>query len=115
MAPLADQKRTPMNSYDPIKKRVESIAQVTSRHMFGYLCFSINKKFFVGFSSKNNQQVIVKLPKDQQEAAIKTKAVKPFHHGARAGWIEIDSKLTTTAGAIKWIRKGYENAIKLSA
>lgn len=103
-----------MDSYDPIKKKVESMVQVTSRPMFGYLCFSINKKFFVGFSSKNNQQVIVRLSKDQQEIAIKSKAVKPFHHGAKMGWIEIDSKLTTTAGAMKWILKGYENANKLA-
>ena len=103
-----------MNSYDSIKKKVESMEQVTSRPMFGYRCFSIKKKFFVGFSSKNNQQVIVRLPKDQQEVAIKSKAIKPFSHGAKAGWIEIDSRLTTTAGAMKWVLKGYENASSLA-
>lgn len=104
-----------MNSYSPIKKKVESIEYVTTRPMFGYQCFSINKKFFVGFSNKNNQQVIVRLSKDQQEIAIKSKAIKPFHHGARMGWIEIDSRLTTTSGAMKWIIKGYENAKRLAA
>lgn len=88
---------------------------VTARPMFGYLCFSINKKFFVGFSNKDSRQVIVRLPKDQQEIAVRSKAIEPFHHGARMGWIEIDSGLTTTAGAMKWILKGYENAKRLAA
>ena len=43
----------------------------TTRLMFGYQCFSISRKFFVGFSNKNNFQVIIRLPKDQQELAIK--------------------------------------------
>lgn len=103
-----------MNSYDLIKKKVESMEQVTTRPMFGYQCFSINKKFFVGFSNKNNRQVIVRLPKDQQEIAIKSKAIHPFFHGAKTGWIEIDSGMTTTAGAMKWILKGYENANNLA-
>ena len=100
-----------MNNYNLIRKKVESMDQVTARPMFGYQCFSINKKFFVGFSNKNNHQVIVRLPKDQQVIAIKSKAIKPFSHGARTGWIEIDSRLaTTTAGAMKWILKGSEHA-----
>lgn len=88
--------------------------QVTTRPMFGYQCFSIKKKFFVGFNNKNSQQVIVRLPKDQQEIAIKSKAIKPFFRGAKAGWIEIDSNLTTTDDAMQWILKGYENAISLA-
>lgn len=103
-----------LNSYDPIKKKVESMEQVTTRPMFGYQCFLIKMKFFVGFSSKNDQQIIVRLPKDQQEIAIKSKANKPFSHGAKMGWIEIDPKLTTTAGAMKWILIGYDNAAKLA-
>lgn len=103
-----------MNSYDPIKKKVESMEQVTARSMFGYQCFLIKRKFFVGFSNKNNRQIIVRIPKDQQETAIKSKAVKPFSHGAKMGWIEIDSKLTTTAGAMKWILMGYDTAAKLA-
>ncbi len=87
---------------------------VTTRPMFGYQCFSIKKKFFVGFSNKNNHEIIIRLPKDQQEIAIKSKAIKPFSHGARMGWIEIDSDLTTTDDAMKWILKGYENAEKLA-
>lgn len=82
--------------------------------MFGYKCFSVEKKFFVGFSNKNNLQVIVRLPKDQQEIAIKSKAIKPFSHGAKMGWIEIDSKDITTAGAMKWILKAYENTKQLA-
>lgn len=102
------------DGYDLIKKRVGSMKYVTSRPMFGYLCFSINKKVFAGFSYKNNQQIIVRLSKDQQEIAIQSKAIKPFRHGARTGWIEIDLELTTAAAAAEWILKGYENSKKLA-
>ena len=103
-----------MNSYDPIKSKVENLKNVTTRPMFGYQCFLILKKFFVGFSNKNNFQVIVRLPKDQQELAIKNKAIKPFSHGANMGWIELDSKQTTTSIAMKWISKGYDHAKELA-
>lgn len=105
-----------MNSYNPLKKKDESMDQVTTRPMFGYQCFSINKKFFVGFNSKNSYQVIVRLPKDQQAIAIKSKAIKPFSHGAKTGWIEIDTKIaTTTAGVMKWVLKGHEHARTLGS
>ena len=82
--------------------------------MFGYQCFLIKRKFFVGFSNKNNQQIIVRLSKEQQKIAIKSKAIKPFSHGAKTGGIEIDSNLTTTADAMKWIQIGYDNANNLA-
>lgn len=82
--------------------------------MFGFQCFSINKKFFVGFSNKNNNQIIVRLPKDLQEVAIKSKDIHPFSHGAKMGWIEIDAKLTTADSAMRWISKGYEHAKDLA-
>lgn len=82
--------------------------------MFGYECFSVNTKFFVGFSNKSNYQVIVRLPKDQQELAIKNKGIKPFSHGAKRGWIEIDTKLTNSSKAFNWIKKGYDFALQLA-
>ena len=87
---------------------------VTTRHMFGYQCFSISRKFFVGFNNKNNFQVIVRLPKDQQELAIKNKAIRPFSRGAKTGWIELDSKQTTIGTAMRWITKGYDHAEQLA-
>ena len=103
-----------LNSCEPIKKKVESMEQVTAGSMLGYQCFLIKRKFFVGFGSKNNRQIIVRIPQDQQETAIKPRAFKPFFHGAKMGWIEIDSKLTTTAGAMKWILMGHGTAAKLA-
>lgn len=99
-----------MKDYNSIKTKVEKMPKVTTRPMFGFQCFSIEKKFFVGFSNKNDYQVIVRLPKDHQEMAIKSKAIRPFSHGAKMGWIEIDAKLTTSDSALKWILKGYEHA-----
>jgi len=87
---------------------------ITTRPMFGYQCFSINKKFFVGFSNKNDYQIIVRLSKEQQELAVKNNVIMPFSHGAKMGWIEIDVKKITTASALKWITKGYEHAKELS-
>jgi predicted DNA-binding protein (MmcQ/YjbR family) len=78
--------------------------------MFGYHCYSILGKFFVGFSNKNDYQVIVRLSKEEQEVAIKNKGIKPFSHGAKMGWIEIDSNHVRTASALKWVVKGYNYA-----
>ncbi len=103
-----------MKDYSTIKSKVEKFSKVTTRPMFGFQCFSINKKFFVGFSNKNSHQIIVRLPKEKQELAKKTNGIKPFSHGAKMGWIEINSKLTTSAGAMKWITYGYQYAKELS-
>lgn len=83
--------------------------------MFGYQCYSVSKKFFVGFSNKNDFQVIVRLPKEKQESAITHDAIKPFSHGAKMGWIEIDSaKISNSSVAMKWITLAYENALSLA-
>ena len=101
-------------NYNSLKVKVSQFEDVTTRPMFGYQCFSINKKFFVGFNNKNDYTIIVRLSKEQQELAVKNNTIKPFSHGAKMGWIEIDVKMTTTASALKWITKGYEHAKELS-
>jgi len=103
-----------MNNYNLLKNKVSQFEDVTTRLMFGYQCFSIDKKFFVGFSNKNDYQIIVRLSKVQQELAVKNNAIKPFSHGAKMGWIEIDVKKITCTSALKWITKGYEHAKELS-
>ena len=102
------------NSYNPLKNKVAKMRAVTTRPMFGYHCYSISGKFFVGFSNKNDRQVIVRLPKEQQELAIKNKGIKPFSHGAKMGWIEIDSEQVGTSIAFKLITKGYNYAKSLA-
>ncbi|MGI0082567.1 MAG: hypothetical protein ACREAG_04640 [Nitrosopumilaceae archaeon] len=54
-------------SYDSLKNKVMQLAHVSTRPMFGYECFSANGKFFVGFSKKSNNQVIVRLTKEEQQ------------------------------------------------
>lgn len=83
---------------------------VTTRPMFGYQCYSISGKFFVGFSSKNDWQVIVRLPKEEQQKAIKTSGIEPFSHGAKMGWIQIDMKKIATSKALRWAERGFERA-----
>ncbi|MBI5146396.1 MAG: hypothetical protein HZA84_04160 [Thaumarchaeota archaeon] len=100
-------------TYESIKNKVEKFDGVTTKPMFGYGCYSISGKFFVGFNNKNDYQVIVRLPKKQQALAIKNKGIKPFSHGAKIGWIEMDSNQVTTNSAIKWITKGYDYAKSL--
>ena len=103
-----------MKDYSSVISKVEEIPKITKRPMFGYKCYSINKKFFVGFSNKNEYQIIVRLPKEKQEDALTIKAIQPFSHGAKMGWIEIDSRLTTSKIAMKWILVGFEFAKKIS-
>lgn len=77
--------------------------------------YSISKKFFVGFSNKNDYQIIIRLPKERQEDAVVHNAIKPFSHGAKMGWIEIDStKISSSNVAMKWIILAYENALNLA-
>jgi predicted DNA-binding protein (MmcQ/YjbR family) len=96
-----------------IKAKVEHLEGTTTRPMFGYQCYSVGGKFFVGFSKKDDTQVITKLPKEEQLKSLKTKGVKPFSHGAKAGWIEINTKESTVQNSMKWIKIGYENALRL--
>jgi len=101
-------------TYNSLKSKVEKFAGVSIRPMFGYNCFLINNKFFVGFNNKNDYQVIVRLQRDQQELATKASGIKPFSHGAKMGWIEIDTRETLQTSTLNWIKKGYEHAKELS-
>ena len=103
-----------LKNYNSIKTRVAEIPKITTKPMFGYQCFSVSGKFFVGFSNKNDWQVIVRLPKDELQMAIKTRGIAPFSHGAKMGWIEIDSKELSGSIAMKWIKKAHAHAINLS-
>ena len=101
-------------SYDTLKSKIKRLPHVSTRPMFGYECFSANGKFFVGFSKKNKNEVIIRLSKDEQEKAVSNEGIKPFSHGAKAGWIEINIKSVTTDDAFKWIKKAYAYALSLS-
>jgi predicted DNA-binding protein (MmcQ/YjbR family) len=99
-----------MSNYNSLKNKVTQIPKVTTRSMFGYQCYSISGKVFVGFNNKNDWQVIIRLPKDEQQIAIKTKGIKPFSHGVKAGWIEIDMNCVPLSTALKLVKKGHKYA-----
>lgn len=101
-------------SHDSLRHKIERLAHVSARQMFGYECYSVKGKFFVGFNRKNKFEVIIRLPKDEQQKAVQNKGIKPFSHGAKVGWIEIDIKHVSDADALKWIRKGYDYALRLA-
>ena len=104
-----------LKNYNSVKDKVEQLKDVTTRLMFGYKCYSISKKFFVGFSNKNDYQIIVRLPKERQEDAVVHNAIKPFSHSAKMGWIEIDStKISSSNVAMKWIELAYEHVLGLA-
>ena len=100
--------------YNSLKTKVAKLPKVTTRPMFGYQCYTISKKFFVGFNNKNSHEIIVRLPKQLSESAIKKKGVKLFSHGAKTGWIEIDVKIVSPVTAYKLITNGYDYAKELS-
>jgi predicted DNA-binding protein (MmcQ/YjbR family) len=100
-----------------LKKKIEKLPDVTSRAMFGYQCYSVNGKFFVGFSKKDKRKMIIRLSKDLQNKAMQDKQLrmKPFAHGARMGWVEFDmNDIKKIEDAFKWVKKGYDYALKLS-
>ncbi len=103
-----------MPNFHSLKNKVAEIPKVTTKPMFGYQCYSISGKFFVGFSNKNDWQVIIRLPKEEQQIAIKTNGIKPFSHGAKMGWIEVDATLVTNNSTLKWVKKGYKYAKSLA-
>ena len=99
---------------DELKDEIKQMPLVSERPMFGYECFSASGKFFVGFSKKNRHKIIVRLPKDEQQKALKDKEIKPFSHGAKAGWIEIDLRHVGSATISKCVKKGYDHALQLA-
>ena len=101
-------------SYGPIAAKVREMDGAEARPMFGYRCFLVSGKFFVGFDNKSDFRVIVRLPKYQQKLAVRHEAIKPFSRGAKAGWIELDSRRMPSDAAMKWISEGYDHAKRLA-
>lgn len=101
---------------DLLCRRVEQdLPGVTARPMFGYQCYLVQGKFFAGFGKKGpGQTIIVRLPRDLQAAAKGAAGIRPFRHGARAGWIEVDCKSVRESDAFAWIKKGYDHAASLA-
>jgi len=99
-------------------KRVEILPDVTTRPMFGYQCYSVNGKFFAGFGGKDKSNVIIiRLSKDLQLKALpkeKRLKIKPFKHGAKMGWVELDISNIKIDEAFYWVNRGYEHARNIS-
>ncbi len=98
-----------------LHQKIEKLSEVTTRSMFGYECYSVNGKFFVGFSKKKSI-VIVRLSKELQQKAIQefNSIVKPFSHGAKMGWIEFNINALNEKEAFRWIKEGYARAKALA-
>ncbi len=100
---------------DEIKNKIEALPDITTRPMFGYHCYSVNGKFFTGFGKKD--KMIIRLSKELQSEALRDKRlnVKPFSHGAKKGWVEIDAKSVSKAeDAFHWVKQGYNHALTMS-
>ena len=103
-----------LDGYAPIEAKVRGMDGVETRPMFGYRCFLVCGKFFIGFYNKDDHTIIIRLPKDQQALAIRQASIKPFSHGAKMGWVELDSTQTPVGVAMRWISVGYEHAKRLA-
>lgn len=101
-------------SFQSLKEKVAKFPSTKLKPMFGYDCFTVNGKFFVGFYRKNNYQVIARLSQEDQEQAIKKSGIKPAPQGARKGWIEINMKHVDVKEALKLVRKSYDHTLKLA-
>jgi YjbR len=105
------------SSVNEIKKKIEVLPNVTTRPMFGYQCFSIKGKFFAGFGKKDKSEVIIiRLSKDLQlEALLKEKRlkIKPFSHGSKMGWVELNLSNIKIDEGFYWVKKGYEHALDM--
>jgi hypothetical protein len=104
-----------MTSTALLKSMIEKLPAVASRPMFGYHCYMVNGKFFVGFDAKNTK-LIVRLSKDMQEKAINSMKIKakPFSRGAKKGWIEIDlTEISKAEDVLHWIHQGHDHARRL--
>lgn len=100
-----------------LKKKIESLPEVTIRPMFGYQCYSVNGKFFAGFGIKDKLKVIIRLSKHLQLKAFLEEErlkIKPFKNGAKSGWIELDISNIRIDDAFYWIKRGYEHALSIS-
>jgi predicted DNA-binding protein (MmcQ/YjbR family) len=99
-----------------LQERTEQLQNVVTRSMFGYQCYSVRGKFFVGFSKKDKDKIIIRLSSVLQKRALLSvePKMKPFIHGARMGWVEVVSTGTAVDKTFNWIRKGYAHAKKLS-
>ncbi len=98
-----------------IIKMVETLPDTTTRPMFGYQCYSVGGKFFAGFGKKN--ELIIRLSKEDQLEALKDRRlkIKPFSHGAKMGWVQLDGKgIANDKAVFDWIKKGYMHAQLLS-
>ncbi len=61
--------------------------------------------------------MISRISKDLQlEAFLKEKSlkIKPFRHGAKMGWVELDISNIKIDEALYWVKKGYEHALNMS-
>ncbi|MFQ5921091.1 MAG: MmcQ/YjbR family DNA-binding protein [Nitrososphaerales archaeon] len=104
-----------MSHKTALKNRIRrGLPRVSERPMFGCDCFIAGGKFFVGFSRKDASRVILRLPKEVQKNAVARKGIRPFRHGAKAGWIEIDERSVRSGEVFKWIRKAHSYALSLS-
>jgi predicted DNA-binding protein (MmcQ/YjbR family) len=109
--------RTTDSSVNEVKKKIEILPDVTTRPMFGYQCYSVNGKFFAGFGNKDKSKVIIiRLSKDLQLKAFlndKHLKIKPFSHGAKMGWVELDISNIRIDEAFYWVKQGYEHALNM--
>jgi len=92
-----------MISHEVLQEKIEELPNISKKQMFGYYCYCVQGKFFVGFSKKNKSKVIIRLSQEEQKLGLKKPYMKPFSHGAKSGWVELDTnKLEIAEDFNRW-------------
>ena len=85
---------------------VLSLPEVTSRRMFGALAFLVQEKMFALLWREG---VVVKLPDDRRDEALRLPDVEPFRNGkvSFGNWVQLPGS-RPQAELVEWIRHGYD-------
>ena len=96
-----------------IRKQLGKRKGLTEKKMFGGLAFLLNGNMCCGVQG---QEMIVRLPAEQTEQALKSPHTRIFDLSGRPmkGWILVQAKgLTTDEALKKWVQTGVKYASSL--
>ena len=93
-----------------VRELVADTPGVVEKTMFGCLAFMLNGRLSVGV---HEDELIVRVERDETEAALNEKGVRPFDLSGRpmSGWLLVGSPAIDTPRSLaKWVRRGLASA-----
>lgn len=98
-----------------IKENISHWEDITSRKMFGGVCYSVKGNIFTGVYKED---IILRLGVESAEKALSESHVKPFDITGRAmkGWVMIEKpQFDTKEKLMDWLMKAHQFALTLPA